>query len=70
MAGVVKKNYCVVKKNYLGIEWNFSKLFALFQAAIGMSSSVFKTGSHGPVLGTTFYSNSEKLFTRINICMN
>ena len=29
-----------------------------------------KAGSHDPIFGSDFYSNSKKLLTRINISMN
>ena len=39
-------------------------------AALVIFNDSLKAGSHDPVFGSDFYSNSKKLLTRINISMN
>ena len=39
-------------------------------AALVIFNNSLKAGSHYPVFGSDFYSNSKKLLTRINISMS
>ena len=39
-------------------------------AALVIFNSSFEAGSHDPIIGSDFYSNSKKLQTRINISMS
>ena len=48
---------------------DYSEKACQYHATLVIFNSSLKAGSHDPIFGSEFYSNSKKLLTRVNISM-